>query len=329
MRDMARTLEEHLLSQKNMIDTNISIFEQRRSTLEFESEKLLHPHDRSDAFEAAVYQTKGGGRGRPILFLEFYEALGGDPMRAVESAVGIEELHTASLLQDDSYFMDRGSMRRGKPTARVQYGEATAELATTLTWDVGRHLIMNNAIRHAHTYGYPTDLHGVEGLVSETIRLMVRGQELDLKKDKTPNESDAARLWKNRLFSLATELPVYLLGKGKAYHTPLNRIGITVSEAFQERDDILDVISTAEERGKPTQADEDKHTYVYRKGLDAAVVKYEAGRKKVHADLAQLSQLGVSTDRLAAIVNHVLPETPETYKPARFEALLADYMGHK
>ncbi|HEY8376234.1 MAG TPA: polyprenyl synthetase family protein, partial [Nannocystis sp.] len=68
----------------------------------------------------------GGKRFRPLVTLLAARAVGFiDPVRVTIAAVG-ELLHTATLLHDD--VIDGGEFRRGRPTARLQYGNGMAVL---------------------------------------------------------------------------------------------------------------------------------------------------------------------------------------------------------
>ena len=71
----------------------------------------------------------GGKRIRPILCLAACEMFGGNENSAIPTAVSLEMIHTMSLIHDDLPAMDNDSLRRGKPTNHVLYGEDVAILA--------------------------------------------------------------------------------------------------------------------------------------------------------------------------------------------------------
>ncbi|MCY4602347.1 MAG: polyprenyl synthetase family protein, partial [Acidobacteria bacterium] len=82
--------------------------------------------------EAMRYSLLAGGkRLRPVLALATADAI--DPDRgaalAMPAACAIEMIHTYSLVHDDLPAMDDDSLRRGRPTVHVAYGEAMAILA--------------------------------------------------------------------------------------------------------------------------------------------------------------------------------------------------------
>ena len=80
--------------------------------------------------DAMSYSLENGGkRIRPLLTLEFCRVCGGDPRAALPLALGIEMIHTYSLIHDDLPCMDNDDMRRGKPSNHKVYGYANALLA--------------------------------------------------------------------------------------------------------------------------------------------------------------------------------------------------------
>ena len=85
------------------------------------------PATLSDAMRYAV--LGGGKRMRPLLAYAAGEVAAA-PMPAVDAvAVAVELIHAYSLIHDDLPCMDDDTLRRGKPTCHVAFGEATALLA--------------------------------------------------------------------------------------------------------------------------------------------------------------------------------------------------------
>jgi len=88
--------------------------------------------------EAMRYSLFAGGkRLRPILALAAAEAVAAansEPVDegrayALPTACALELIHTYSLVHDDLPAMDNDTLRRGRPTAHVVYGEGTAILS--------------------------------------------------------------------------------------------------------------------------------------------------------------------------------------------------------
>ena len=79
--------------------------------------------------EAMRYATlEGGKRVRPLLAFAAGEVSGAAPERVEIAAAAVELIHAYSLVHDDLPCMDDDVLRRGKPTAHVEYDEATALL---------------------------------------------------------------------------------------------------------------------------------------------------------------------------------------------------------
>src|SRR5690554_5229061 len=79
--------------------------------------------------EAVEYSLFAGGkRLRPALVLGAADLVAGDDGAAIPAACAIEMIHTYSLIHDDLPSMDNDSLRRGKPTSHVKFGEALAIL---------------------------------------------------------------------------------------------------------------------------------------------------------------------------------------------------------
>jgi geranylgeranyl diphosphate synthase type II len=82
----------------------------------------------SEAMRYSVFA--GGKRLRPLLALAAADAV--DPAaldRALPAACAIELIHTYSLIHDDLPAMDNDTLRRGRPTLHVVYGDGVAILA--------------------------------------------------------------------------------------------------------------------------------------------------------------------------------------------------------
>jgi geranylgeranyl diphosphate synthase type I len=84
--------------------------------------------DAADDFrDAVLYQiSTGGKRLRPILTLAVAEAVSGNYERALPAAAIVELIHNYSLIYDD--IIDRGEVRRNKPTTRAAFGDYAAIL---------------------------------------------------------------------------------------------------------------------------------------------------------------------------------------------------------
>lgn len=206
--------------------------------------------------------TAGGKRIRPTLVLEFCRISGGDVEKALPVACAIEMLHTYSLIHDDLPCMDNDDLRRGKPTNHVVYGECTATLAgdalqAEAFGTIARsELLAENKIACVEILA---DAVGSDG--------MCAGQYLDMvgeSKRLTEEELDDINSRKTgALLIAACRMGVAAAGGSGEMLEAAAHYGACVGAAFQIRDDILDVISTSEELGKPIGSDAQEHKNTY------------------------------------------------------------------
>ena len=214
-------------------------------------------------FEAMRYSLNAGGkRIRPILVLEFCRITGGDCDKSLPVACAIEMLHTYSLIHDDLPCMDNDDLRRGKPTNHVVYGECTATLAGDALQAEAFGTILRSALpaeSRAECARILADAVGADG--------MCGGQFLDMigeNKLLTAAELDEINSRKTgALLIAACTMGVAAAGGNEKQSEAARRFGAAIGAAFQIRDDMLDVISTSEQLGKPIGSDAQEHKNTY------------------------------------------------------------------
>lgn len=206
--------------------------------------------------------TAGGKRIRPTLVLEFCRISGGDVEKALPVACAIEMLHTYSLIHDDLPCMDNDDLRRGKPTNHVVYGECTATLAGDALQAEAFGTIAHSELPAENKIACVeilADAVGSDG--------MCAGQYLDMvgeSKRLTEEELDDINSRKTgALLIAACRMGVAAAGGSGEMLEAAAHYGACVGAAFQIRDDILDVISTSEELGKPVGSDAQEHKNTY------------------------------------------------------------------
>lgn len=94
--------------------------------LKKELEELSYPETIAKGMEYAL--LNGGKRLRPFLLFTTLELLNQDIQKGVKSAIGIEMIHSYSLVHDDLPALDNDDYRRGKLTTHKVFGEAEAIL---------------------------------------------------------------------------------------------------------------------------------------------------------------------------------------------------------
>ena len=221
--------------------------------------------------EAMRYSLLSGGkRIRAALVLEFCRICGGNTESAMDVACAVEMLHTYSLIHDDLPCMDNDSLRRGKPTNHIVYGESVATLAgDALQAEAFRRILSSSLSDSARLRcaGLLADAVGLQG--------MCGGQYLDMLgegKKLTVSQLDAINSRKTgALLAASCGMGVAAAEGSRELENAALRYGELLGLAFQIRDDMLDVLSTETELGKPIGSDaaENKNTYMALLGPEA------------------------------------------------------------
>ncbi len=207
--------------------------------------------------EVGNYIIDGGGkRLRPLLTLSVAKGGGlseGEIERVVPLAVGLEYIHTASLLHDD--VVDGADKRRGRRAAHRVFGNSVA----VLTGDY----MYANALYLFSVYGTQKMIE----VVSEAVKRMAEGQLLELK--KVGELIDEGKYFsiidgKTSVLFAASSAVGALASKDLA--TEYERwweFGLRIGRAFQLIDDALDYVGDDGSLGKPAGQDlrEGKVTY--------------------------------------------------------------------
>ena len=222
------------------------------------------PAQLSGLAEAMRYSLLAGGkRIRPMLVLEFCRICGGDIETALPVACAIEMLHTYSLIHDDLPCMDDDSLRRGRPTNHVVYGECTATLAGDALQAEAFGTILRSELpadRKARCACFLADAVGLDG--------MCGGQFLDmLGEGRVLSEDELTDINSRKtgaLLTAACRMGVAAGGGNEAQLEAASLYGAAIGAAFQIRDDMLDVLGNEQELGKPigSDAEEKKNTYM-------------------------------------------------------------------
>ena len=236
--------------------------------------------------EAMRYSLLAGGkRIRPLLVLEFCRIAGGDVEKTLPVACAVEMLHTYSLIHDDLPCMDNDELRRGKPTNHMVYGECTATLAGDALQTEAFGTILRCDLPPGVKANCAEILAGAVGLDG-----MCGGQFLDMSwegRALTEQELSEINIRKTgALLVAACQMGVAAAGGSELMLAAAGHYGSAIGMAFQIRDDMLDVLSTAEELGKPIGSDLEEHKNTYmvlmgREGCEKTIAKLTDFAKNV------------------------------------------------
>jgi len=236
--------------------------------------------------EAMRYSLLAGGkRIRPVLSLATARALGSDPRSYLPAASAIELIHTYSLIHDDLPAMDDDTLRRGKPTAHVAYGEDVAILSGDGLFAEAIRLFATQTGESARVLAALAELAGATGVDG-----MVGGQYVDVTDAEQTGEGlrSLHALKTGRLIGASVGIVLVLEGLGEGKAAPYRRFASELGVLFQIVDDILDVTGSDEELGKPQGSDErhGKLTYVSLYGLERARELAKESHEKAVSALA-------------------------------------------
>ncbi|MFZ2557738.1 MAG: polyprenyl synthetase family protein [Lactococcus chungangensis] len=238
----------------------------------------------------------GGKRIRPLFLLETLQAFGVSiTTEHLKVAGAVELIHTSSLIHDDLPAMDNDDFRRGKPTNHKVFGEAQAILA-------GDALLLDPYLLLANA-DLPSGV--VVALVRELALAsgshgMVAGQVLDMDGETQALTFEQLKqihaLKTGKMLTFPFVAAGLIAQQSDEVILSLRNLGEKVGQAFQIRDDILDVTATFDQIGKTPGKDEaaDKSTYI--KLLDLAGAKAElsanlAAAENILAELSRTTQL--------------------------------------
>jgi len=219
-------------------------------------------------FDAMRYSLLAGGkRLRPIFVFDFCRMCGGDWKQAAPFAAAVEMIHTYSLIHDDLPCMDNDDFRRGRPTNHKVYGEATAVLAGDG--------LLTAAFSYLAKAPYSAEarIRAVQILSECAGELgMVGGQVLDMSSEKRQcTEQEVLDIQSRKtgaLIRAACQLGVLAGNGAEEQFIAAGAFADHLGLAFQIRDDMLDVIGTAEEMGKAVGTDAVKNTFVQLYGIE-------------------------------------------------------------
>jgi len=253
--------------------------------------------------EAMHYSLLAGGkRMRPVLVLAAADAVGlGHPdarTLALPAACALEMIHTYSLVHDDLPAMDNDTLRRGRPTAHVVYGDALAILSGDgLLTEAFTVLAREPAIEG--TAIAQRKLQAI-ALIARSAGAwgMVGGQVLDLQWEGAPRQArpddDLVRLQDvharktGALIRAATGAGAIMAGGTPAQMAAVDAYATELGLCFQIVDDVLDVEGDAALLGKHAGKDEaaGKLTYPALFGVEGSRQRARDCAARGHAALA-------------------------------------------
>jgi len=237
-----------------MVDV-LEILKKYSESIDKEINKSLVTIDPKSLRQASEHLIKAGGKKlRPSLVVLACEAVGGKPENALKTAAAMELIHTFSLIHDD--IMDKDDLRRGEPSVHVLWGEPMAILAGDTIFSKAFDTILETGINDVSSARV---LEALKTVVDSCIKIC-EGQACDMgfeEKFDVKEKEYLNMIYKKTaaLIAAATRSGAILGGGNPEQVEALSEYGRLIGMAFQIQDDYLDVVSDAEEIGKPAGSD--------------------------------------------------------------------------
>ncbi|HIP30110.1 MAG TPA: polyprenyl synthetase family protein [Sulfurospirillum arcachonense] len=230
----------------------------------------------------------GGKRFRPLLLLSVVQNTA--PLlvkNAMHVALGVEMLHTYSLVHDDLPSMDDASFRRGHPTLHVTYDEVTAILVGDALNTHAFYMLANAPLSDEVKVKLISILArdgGISGMIiGQAIDCKFENKKLTLEQLKFLHVNKTAKL-----IAASLLMGAVIGGLDEIKQKVIYDFGLKLGLLFQVQDDIIDATQSSDEAGKPTGNDEHKNSFVNLLGVDGASREKSRLIKELNNDTSKL-----------------------------------------
>lgn len=273
------------------------------------NESLTHTDGLLEVVLAHIRQ-RGGKRMRPMLILLMARNFGKVTRVTQNAAVGLELLHTASLVHDD--VVDESGERRGQPSVNATYDNKVAVL-------VGDYILSTALLRVALT-----DHQKIVQLLANLGRTLAAGEILQL--SNIQNEAFSEDVYYQiinsktaALFEACAKIGALSAGATDEEILESAKFGQNIGMIFQIRDDIFDYFDS-KEIGKPTGNDmmEGKLT------LPVLYALNNTHLESMHTLARKVKSGTVNADEIAVLVEFTKEQGGIDYAERRMEEIAVD-----
>lgn len=255
----------------------------------------------------AHIRQKTGKRMRPMLILLMARNYGAVTDSTLNAAVGLELLHTASLVHDD--VVDESGERRGQASLNATYNNKVAVL-------VGDYLLSTALLHVAYTGNKQ-----IVQYLAELGRTLASGEILQLSNIRSQGISEdvyyqVIRQKTAALFEACCAIGALSAGAAEADIVAAKEFGCNLGMIFQIRDDIFDYFESAD-IGKPTGNDmaEGKLT------LPVIYALNTVGDEAMFALARKVKEGTVTADEIAVLVDFTKKNGGIEYARRRMDEL--------
>ena len=269
--------------------------------------RYLNRQDKSLLINPMKYGVISGGKKvRSTVILSTGKIFNLNQKKLINICAAVECIHSYSLIHDDLPCMDNDSVRRGKPSTHIKFGEASAVLAgnslLTLAFEIiaDKSYLINSKLKNeiVKSLAFCSGHTGIAG-----------GQELDLKfenKKKSLKQIIAMQKKKTgKLFNFCLYAVGVIAKRNNKEKILLSTLGEEIGLLFQFADDFLDVKGSTKLVGKPIKKDnkKGKSTLVNLMGYEKAHNYANNLKKKI---LLKLKKHGKKAKDLSDTIEFIL-----------------------
>ena len=224
----------------------------------------------------------------------------------INLCAAVECIHSYSLIHDDLPCMDNDTLRRGKPSTHIKFGESTAILAGNSLLTLAFEIIADKKFNVDTT----VKLNLIKKLSECAGHVGIAGgQFLDLnyekKKINFKKIINMQRKKTGKLFEFCCLAPAIIAKKNIKTQKEMSMVGAELGLLFQIADDLLDIKGNKKNTGKPVKKDKKKgkstliKLFGYEKTLGFAL-----DRKKMIIN--KLKKYGKKSNKLIEVSDFIL-----------------------
>ena len=269
--------------------------------------KFIKKQKKTNLISSMKYGLFSGGKKiRSKILLDLGSLFNVNYKTLIKIGAAVECIHAYSLIHDDLPCMDNDSLRRGKPSTHIKFGESTAVLAgnslLTMSFEIlsDPKLMITDKIK-VNLIKKLSECSGHSGIAG--------GQYLDLnfenKKISQKKITDMEIKKTGKLFSFCCMVPAIVKNKNIDTIKFFEKIGSEIGLLFQIADDLIDYRGDTKRVGKKTKKDQKrgKANLISLLGYNNTVIYADKLRFKIQK---KLKSYGKKSNNLIKTLEYIL-----------------------
>jgi farnesyl diphosphate synthase len=270
-------------------------------------QKFITKQKKTELIPAMKYGLFPGGKKiRSKILLDIGSIFKIKYQTLIAIGAAVECIHAYSLIHDDLPCMDNDTLRRGKPSTHIKFGEATAVLAGNSLLTMAFEILSSSYLKISES----SKLSLIKRLSECSGHLGIAGgQYLDLnfeKKKVSKNKIINMEVKKTgKLFSFCCSVAPIIKNRSAKEINFFDKIGSNVGLLFQIADDVIDYQGSSKVAGKKTGKDKKKGkaTLISLLGYKNAIKYSENIKFKIISDL---DRHNFKSNNLNETLNYIL-----------------------